>query len=552
VHSGHGLSLVIGFVHRLVSGHAIDLRERLSPDASWDGDARRLALDLNTLLERIAPDLRELEAAVNTASTIGRSSELLLSVADDSAAQATRADQILVAVRESASGAENVSELSRRSHEIAATLAETSERSITTMHHTLDRLIVARDESVALGQTVAALEARVGEIAALSKSIGSIAELTNLLSLNAAIEAARAGQHGRGFAVVASEVRKLADRAADAAKQITSAVSDVRDATLLTKKGVEGSANAASGAATDGETIRVALERMVALIDEANSAVGSIAAVAEEQSSALAQITDAADDAKRSAAGVAERAAKLRTLGTGDLNLVAGRVFARYRTGSLTDRIYDVAAAGADDVERELEIVFARLRDRGLDLFATDYREMTGSAIARLAPLCDVSRAPASGFHPPKYYTSWDAETDAVLAPIVDRCGDADESIVLACVVDLNGYLTMNRRDARQAITGDPERDLKGNRIKRFFEETVPLRGARCLLDADRVPKRASRADFARAGVVLDSGKPEQRPFIVQSYARDTGEVHTDLAVPLFVNNRRWGALRIAYRAATR
>jgi methyl-accepting chemotaxis protein len=80
---------------------------------------------------------------------------------------------------------------------------------------------------------------------------------------------------------------------------------------------------------------------------------------------------------------------------------------------------------------------------------------MRGLAIRRLAGLCDISKVPQTGFDPPKFSTPWDQELDARLAEIVDDHGFRDPALTFVCVVDVNGYLTMHRRDYRQDITGD-------------------------------------------------------------------------------------------------
>jgi methyl-accepting chemotaxis protein len=85
--------------------------------------------------------------------------------------------------------------------------------------------------------------------------------------------------------------------------------------------------------------------------------------------------------------------------------------------------------------------------------------------------------------------------------------------------------------------------------VKRLFDEPMGLRSARVGLNADRVPPRAARAAFEAAGVSLLRPAHADRPMVVQSYARDTGVVMNDLAVPIYAAGRRWGALRLAYRA---
>jgi methyl-accepting chemotaxis protein len=93
--------------------------------------------------------------------------------------------------------------------------------------------------------------------------------------------------------------------------------------------------------------------------------------------------------------------------------------------------------------------------------------------------------------------------------------------------------------------TGEPDKDLAGNRVKRFFtDNSVLVRGARVGLGAAAIglPHRASRADFERTGCDLTDSRQQSQAFMVQTYARDTGAFVTVVTVPIFARGRRWGA----------
>ncbi|MEM6749419.1 MAG: methyl-accepting chemotaxis protein [Planctomycetota bacterium] len=138
---------------------------------------------------------------------------------------------------------------------------------------------------------VESLGKRGEEIGEIVSVINDIADQTNLLALNAAIEAARAGEHGRGFAVVADEVRKLADRTTKATEEIGQSINAIREETAGAVDQMGQSAERVSAGVERAEQSGDSLRKIVASAKEVSSMIQSIAAAAEEQSAAAEQVS---------------------------------------------------------------------------------------------------------------------------------------------------------------------------------------------------------------------------------------------------------------------
>ncbi|MDK2955496.1 MAG: methyl-accepting chemotaxis protein [Desulfovibrionales bacterium] len=156
---------------------------------------------------------------------------------------------------------------------------------------------VAR-QSEALRESMGELGQRAEGIGRVMNVITDIADQTNLLALNAAIEAARAGEAGRGFAVVADEVRKLAEKTMQATGEVGSAIHAIQDGARISVQGVQSAVEAVERSRSLSAASGEMLGAIVELVNDTTDQVQSIATAAEEQSATSEHVNAAVDEVK--------------------------------------------------------------------------------------------------------------------------------------------------------------------------------------------------------------------------------------------------------------
>ncbi|MGB4101648.1 MAG: methyl-accepting chemotaxis protein [Alphaproteobacteria bacterium] len=235
-------------------------------------------LMMNNLAEEFEKSVGQIIGSVASASTnLKNNAENLTNLSDETTRQASG----VAAATEEASA--NVQTVASAAEELSASINEIKRQVQESTQATNDAVVEVKNTN----QTVVTLSTSADQIGGVVKLIQDIAEQTNLLALNATIEAARAGEAGKGFAVVASEVKSLANQTAKATEEISAKISSMQGVT-----------QSAVGAIRNIDTT----------IDKISQIINGIASAVEEQSAATREI---ANNVAQASAGTAEVASTI-------------------------------------------------------------------------------------------------------------------------------------------------------------------------------------------------------------------------------------------------
>ncbi|WP_207883104.1 methyl-accepting chemotaxis protein [Pseudomonas sp. 30_B] len=279
---------VAAMLRNIASGEG-DLTRRL--DYSGKDELGELAGWFNRFLDKLQPIIRDVKSSVQDArATADQSSEIASQTSAGMQQQFREVDQVATASQEMSATAHDVANSAAMAAE-AARGADGATRDGLNVIDNTTRLIdeLASDMSSAMSQ-VEGLAASSEQIGSVLEVIRGIAEQTNLLALNAAIEAARAGEAGRGFAVVADEVRNLARRTQDSVEEIRQVIEGLQNGTRDVVGAMNNSHRQAQDSVSQVEQAVAALKRIgdaVSVITDMNL---QIASAAEEQSAVAEEI----------------------------------------------------------------------------------------------------------------------------------------------------------------------------------------------------------------------------------------------------------------------
>lgn len=347
-------------------------------------------------------------------------------------------------------------------------------------------------------QTIKTMGDKSRDIRKIISTIQAISFQTGLLSLNAAVEAARAGQAGKGFSVVATEVKKLSEEANQASEQIALQITDM----LNNIDNALAEAEAIDNAATHTMSVsRKACENYEGLIrefDDNYRLLTEITSSVEEISTANAQTHEKVSNICELSHIVVGRTVSSEQV-TVELQTTSEslqQLVAKFITG---EGVFEQILELGQGFRKKVETGMSHLTQNGLNIFDNNYQTIVQT-------------------NPQKYSTCYDQAFASQMQPLYDQILAKIPSGIYAICVDENGYGPTHNSIFSKPLTGNPNIDVSNSRDKRMYNDPTGLRSAR-----------------------------NREHFLLQTYMRDTGEILSDLSLPININGRHWGAVRLGF-----
>ena len=348
--------------------------------------------------------------------------------------------------------------------------------------------------------TVDQLSQNSQNISNILSMVQEFSEQTNLLALNAAIEAARAGEHGRGFAVVADEVRGLSQKVNSATEEIAQNITEMSGLVETTKKGtIEIQEYTQNTQGVIGSTSEQ-FQKMVQDFDQVNAQLTEISAAIEQLSatnkqshSNVTEITEISNVIKGDIDRSQTHSDELE-ISTEETQELLSRFIIGY--GGFENMVQT-----ARNWHSRLQAGFDELAASGLNLFDTNYK-------------------PVPNTNPAKYVVSYGDQYERKLQPIFDEFIKERTEFIYAIPIDKNGYVPAHHKHLSQSMTGDFDTDNAKSRHQKIYN--------------------TNRAEIRRAA--------NTAPFLLQTYVRDTGEILNDLSLPIYIDGKHWGGFILGFK----
>ena len=479
------------------TGEVLDISEDQPVGA---GQADRIAREHNELLASMRGALSDLRHhAVQVAVQSARLRKLTGEAQQSATKQEEVSQLIAQSSGEGATALEDITERTGSVSELNSRNLDGVRESNEALSQVTERIRGVNDQLQNFRETVAGLSESAGKIGKILEMVQGFSDQTNLLALNAAIEAARAGEAGRGFAVVADEVRQLAQKIASATGDVHEIISDMDARVGRTEKDTEHLLVQTDQAREEVTSTAAQFDDMLQYIEQAHAELLSITSSVEEVSITNRQVHEHGNEIHQLGRELAKEIAEsdayseqLRKATEASMELLA-----RYRIGR---GAFEEILEARQELAAEFEQRLTELARQGVDIFDRRYE-----------PIPNTS--------PQKYRTSFSDRFKQEFQDLTDQGKERFAGTVYSLLVDVKGYIPVHHRATSQAPTGDPEKDLLYSRHQRLYN--------------------ANETEIRRAS--------HTERFLLQTYIRDTGEILNDLSIPVYVDGKHWGAVIMGF-----
>ncbi len=328
------LWLLIKFILQKIVTEPANMMRRSIKEITNTGDfTRRVAVNsddeigqtvrsFNNLMGNLQTTFREVHEDIAQVTQSSHSlSESSQQVAAGSASQNEAATTMTATVEQVTVSIGQVSDGAHEALMVSQNSGELSEKGGAIIHSAAEEMIKIADTVRQTSLSIGNLEEQTQRISSIVMVIKEVADQTNLLALNAAIEAARAGEQGRGFAVVADEVRKLAERTTNATKEVTQMIETIQNASRAAVHDMNATVNQVDGGVTLAQQAGDAINQIKSCSIQVHGTIVNISTVLLEQRKAsndiakhielVAQLTGKNSFAAEQTASAAEQLAKL-------------------------------------------------------------------------------------------------------------------------------------------------------------------------------------------------------------------------------------------------
>ncbi len=278
--------------------------------------SRTLGRQIGTAVGQVQSSSSELQAAANQQATSSRE-------------QATAMSEISTTISELLATSRQITESAQRVAQIAADTARAAGAGETTVEQTRESIVGIRRQVDLIVNHMLELGRKSQHIGAVLDIVSELAEQTNILAINATIEAAGAGDAGRRFAIVADEIRKLADRVSGSTKEIRSLIDDVRSAVNTTVMATETGSKTVEAGTKQFDHVALSFKQIAGQVQTTTEAAREIELSTKQQMSAVEQvnvaisnIAQASKETEASSSQTLQTASQLATLSKDLLRLV--------------------------------------------------------------------------------------------------------------------------------------------------------------------------------------------------------------------------------------